>query len=207
MTLSKPIIGVMGAIASGKSFVSSIFKEFGFAVIDADQIVKELYSDRRFVENNLVPIFGEKVADDKEGVNRRLISDVVFSNAQKRARLNSVVHPAVAERLEQLLSLYMEDKSVKGIVLDVPLLLEAGLDKKCDFLIFVEADTAICRQRAAQRDGISIKELEKRQNSQIFLDKKKNIANYTINNNTKTSAVRKQVGGVISDIFREFNGK
>ncbi|MFI4913006.1 MAG: dephospho-CoA kinase [Sedimentisphaeraceae bacterium JB056] len=205
--LSRPVIGVMGGICSGKSLVSSIFGEFGFVVIDADKIVSELYNDRQFVERQLVPVFGEKVADENKQVNREFLSDVVFDDKEKLGRLNSIVHPVVLDRIKELLSVYRDSDHVRGVILDVPLLLETGLDKDCDVLLFVETDEALRRQRAMKRSGISQKELEKRQKSQIFLDKKKNIANYTVYNNTETSVLRVQVADVISDINHKFSGE
>ncbi len=198
----KPVIGVMGAIASGKSFVSSIFGEFGFGVIDADAIVGQLYDDMRFVNSKLVPIFGENLFDDAGRVNRKYISGVVFNSKKKLSELNVAVHPAVFEEIKRLLSVYRAQDETKGIVLDVPLLLETGLDKRCDYLVYVESTPQLCAQRIANRSKISQKELKKRQKSQIFLDKKKNIANYIVYNKSETSVIKRQVADVISDIFR-----
>jgi dephospho-CoA kinase len=204
---SKPVVGVMGAIGSGKSMAASMFGEFGFAVIDADRIVSDLYRDEKFINDKLVPLFGEKTLDENGTVNRNYISSVVFEDGGKLEELNNAVHPAVIERIEEMLVNYDKNNQVKGVVLDVPLLLEAGVDKQCDYLVFVEADIEKCIERASKRSGISQKELKKRQNSQIFLDKKKNIANYTLNNNTETFVLKRQVADVISDIFHEFNGE
>jgi dephospho-CoA kinase len=203
----KPVLGVMGAIGSGKSTVASLFAEHGLAVIDADRIVDKLYSDTDFIKSKLVPVFGEKILREDQTVNRRFIADVVFSEADKLKALNQAVHPAVISRIYELMELYDKDNKVKGVVLDVPLLLETSLDKVCDYLIFIESDLDKSLQRASKRSGIAKKELEKRQKSQIFLDKKKNIANYTIYNNTETSAMEGQVADVISDIFHNFYGE
>ncbi len=200
----KPVIGVMGAIASGKSFVSAIFGEFGFGVIDADAIVGQLYNDIEFVNLKLLPIFGEKLFDTAGKVNRNYISDVVFNSKEKLKMLNAAVHPAVISEMRGCLSEFQSRDEFVGIVLDVPLLLEAGLDKWCDFLVYIESTPELCAQRIAKRSKISKKNLEKRQKSQIFLDKKKNIANYILYNNSETSVIKKQVADVISDVFLRF---
>lgn len=203
----KPIIGVMGAIGSGKSFVASLFARHGCAVIDADAIVSKLYSTGEFVNTHLVPIFGEKVIDSDGNVDRKFISGIVFDDAEKLKQLNAAVHPAVIDKMQSQLNEYLAADDVKAVVLDVPLLVETGYHKECDFLVFVECDEKICIERAAKRSKISKKSLEKRQKSQILLDNKRNIANYIVYNNAETSVVEWQVTNVISDIFRSFCGK
>jgi len=171
----KPIIGVLGAIASGKSTVAKVFEEFGFAAIDADKIVERLYSDEQFIRNKIVPLFGDKAVSGDGKVNREAISGVVFEDKAMLKRLNEAVHPEVISKMEKLTADFQRCKEIKGVVWDVPLLVESGLEGRCDYLVFVEAQTDICARRAADRSGISKKEWEKRQNSQILLDKKKNI--------------------------------
>lgn len=200
----KPVIGIMGAIASGKSFVSSVFGEFGMAVIDADAIVRGLYNDKNFVDSRLVPIFGEKIFDSQGNLDRVYISTTVFNDPQKLKELNDAVHPAVGEVMKTQMNQYMQNAGFKGIVLDVPLLLEVGSDKWCDYLVFVDSQSSLCAQRAKKRSKITEKELENRQKSQISLDIKRKIANYIIYNNSDMSVIKRQVNDVISDIFHNF---
>ncbi len=196
----------MGAIASGKSTVAKVFEEFGFAAIDADGIVEQLYCDEKFVREQIVPVFGDQAINIDGTVNRRAISSVVFEDKAMLKRLNEAVHPEVISKMEKLTADFQQCNEIKGIVWDVPLLMESGLQNRCDYLVFIEADEAQCERRAAKRSGISKKEWEKRQNSQILLDKKKNIANYIVCNNGKTYALKEQVADVISDILEKFRG-
>ena len=200
---SKPIIGIMGAIGSGKSTVARLFGEFGFAVIEADKLVDELYHDKNFVRNKLLPIFGKEVIDFSGEVNRKAISNVVFDDAEKLKELNSVVHPDIIARFERETAELRGAEGVRGVVWDVPLLVETGMNSSCDFLVFVQADIDNCVDRVAKRSEISKKEWKKRQNSQILLDKKKKLANYIIYNNADTCALKGQVAEVISGIFHK----
>ena len=204
--ISKPIIGILGAIGSGKSTVARLFGESGFAVIDADKLVDELYHDKEFIRNKLLPIFGEKVIDCCGKVNRKAISDVVFNDSQKLKELNSVVHPSIIAEFERKTIVLKSAEGVRGVVWDVPLLVETGMHNSCDYLIFVEANIENCVDRVVKRSGIQKKEWKKRQNSQILLDKKKKLANYIIYNNADTYALTGQVADVISGIFHNCSG-
>ena len=130
----------------------------------------------------------------------------MFSDKTKLTQLNKLVHDEVISEIRRQRDLYFVDKNIKAIIYDVPLLLETDLESDCNYLVFVECDEQTRSKRFAQRTGLDKKELDKRQKTQILLDKKKNIANYTIINNSldKGSIVR-QVGQILSEIFLEFN--
>ena len=121
----KPIIGILGAIGSGKSTVAAEFTKLGCKVIDADKIVHELF-ERKAVRKQIISLFGQGILDSTGKVDRKKLANIVFTNGDKLSSLNSVVHPLVLARAEQLIEEYNRKPSVKAIVLDMPLLLEVG---------------------------------------------------------------------------------
>jgi dephospho-CoA kinase len=194
----KPIIGIIGGIASGKSTVARELGKRGCAVIDADAIAHEVLQEKP-VRDEIVGWFGPEILDAGGRIDSRKLAEIVFSDEKKLAALNKVVHPRVLERTEELIRKYKECTHTQAIVLDMPLLLEVGWADRCDRLIFVRCD----RQRRAARAGLMDEhEIEIRENFQISLDKKAKLADNTIDNNSDFSALVRQINEIFSDIAR-----
>jgi len=210
----KPVIGILGGIGSGKSTVAAEFAKLGCKVIDADEIAHELLDEPR-VKEKIIGIFGRAILDSEGKIDREKLAEVVFDDARNQKSeagsqksevgslssalclLSSVLHPLVLQRAEELIEKYNRQNQVKAIVLDMPLLVEVGWDKRCDRLIFVD-----CRQKLrldrAKKMGFDKNQVKIRENFQISLDNKANVADNTINNNSDFSALAKQVTDIFS---------
>lgn len=185
----KTIIGILGGIASGKSTVAKELAKRGCAVIDADKIAKQFFRNED-VKKQIRDAFGKEVFDDNGEINKKKLARVVFADAKAVKTINAIIHPRVFEKTEELIEKYQQQPSVKAIVLDMPLLAEVGWDKKCDKLIFVRCDEKI-RLKRAQKEGILREnELKKRENFQISLDKKADIAQYIVENNDLSEMIK-----------------
>ncbi len=223
-TEKKTIIGILGGIGSGKSTVAAEFAKLGCKVIDADEIAHELL-DEPTVKEKVVGLFGRTILDSTEKIDREKLADLVFADADPAAlgskqnpplaglspaalgsnqnsplaRLNRIIHPLVLQRVEKLIEKYNHQNQVKAIVLDMPLLVEVGWDKRCDKLIFVD-----CRQKLrldrAKKMGFDKNQVKIRENFQISLDNKIAIADNTINNNSDFSELAKQVTDIFSNV-------
>jgi len=190
-----PIIGILGGIGSGKSTVAKELGKLGCGVIEADKIAKELLGENE-VKLQLRSLFGDSIFDQKGEVDRKKLSDVVFDDAQLLSKLNSIIHPRVFQRTEQLISDYQSEKTVKAVVLDIPLLAETGWEKRCDKLIFVACDEKIRAKRLQKKGVLSKNELKKRENFQISLDKKEEISDYVVRNETDLLELIEQIGKI-----------
>jgi dephospho-CoA kinase len=195
----KPIIGILGGVASGKSTVAAEFAKLGCAVIDADEIAHELL-DKKTVQDKITALFGKNILNSGGKIDRKKLADIVFTKAEKISLLNNIVHPLVLARIEQLIEQYNRQTQVKAIVLDMPLLLEVGWDKKCDKLIFVDCRQQLRVDRAKKIGIMNENELKIRENFQISLDNKIGIADNMIDNNSGFSALAKQVVDIFSYI-------
>ena len=193
----KKIIGVVGGIGSGKSTVAGVFGENGCAVVDADAIAHEVL-DERDVKEQIRETFGAGVFAEGE-VDRERLADAVFASGDAAERINAIVHPKVLSEIDKLIEIYNRDSNVRAIVLDVPLLVEVGWEKKCDSLIFVEC-TSENRVKRAIKHGLSEENLKKREKFQISLDKKAKLAHYIVHNNSVTKEITNQVTRVLSVI-------
>jgi dephospho-CoA kinase len=197
----KPIIGIVGGIASGKSTVANEFEKLGCAIIRADVIAHELLQER-VVREEIVGLFGPEVLNACGEIDRRKLAQKVFADARKLAALNKVLHPRVLERTEALLAEYQYCAHVKAIVLDMPLLMEVGWADRCDRLIFVKCDRRRRADRARQAGLLDEAEIRIRENFQISLDKKARRADNTIDNNSDFLTLVRQINEIFSDIAR-----
>lgn len=194
-----PVIGIVGSMGSGKSTVARIFGKLGCAVIDADAIAHELL-DTPEVKDIIAREYGDGVFGPDGRIDRKALARVVFGNPDKLARLNSIIHPRALERTEHVVAEVRRENLAKAIVIDAPLLMEAGWHVKCDIIVFVDADRELCIDRVHRRAGLSREQFEAREKSQISLDKKAGLAYYIVNNNSDLSALEGQVGSVFSRI-------
>jgi len=195
-TGKQPIIGILGGIGSGKSTVAAEFAKLGCKVIGADEITHELL-DEPTVKEEVVGLFGRAILDSTEKIDCEKLAEVVFADAEKLSSLNRIIHPLVLQRAEELIEQYNRQNQVKAIVLDMPLLVEVGWDKRCDRLIFVDCEQKLRLDRA-KKMGFDKNQVKIRENFQISLDNKANVADNTINNNSDFSALAKQVTDIFS---------
>jgi len=194
----KPVIGILGGIGSGKSTVAAEFAKLGCKVINADRIAHELL-DEPAVREKVEAIFGQAVLDSSGKIDREKLAEAAFADDQMLALLNSIIHPLVLKRTQELIEKFESQNQVKAIVLDMPLLVEVGWQKRCDKLIFVNCEKKLRLQRA-KKMGFDKNQVKIRENFQISLDNKASLADNIIENNSDFSAIVRQVTGIFSYI-------
>jgi dephospho-CoA kinase len=194
----KPVIGILGGIGSGKSTVAAEFAKLGCKVIDADRIAHELL-DEPTVKDRITNLFGRAVINSSGKIDREKLASVAFADVQMLEALNKIIHPYVLKQTQELIEKFNCQNQVKAIVLDMPLLVEVGWHKKCDKLIFVNSEKKLRLQRA-KKMGFNENQVKIRENFQISLDNKANLADNTIENNSDFSAIAKQVTDIFSYI-------
>ena len=195
----KPIIGILGGIASGKSTVAAQFAKLGCKVIDADKIAHELL-DKEHVKRKVVQLFGPDILNAAGKIDHNRLADIVFSDQARLSSLNNIIHPPVLKQTEQLIKQYNKQRQVKAIVLDMPLLVELGWAKKCDKLIFVDSKRPTRLKRAKKIGIFNENQLKIRENFQISLDNKAALSDNTIDNNSDFLAIARQVKDIFSYI-------
>jgi dephospho-CoA kinase len=197
----KPIIGILGGICSGKSTVATEFAKFGCAVIDADKMAKELL-EKSVIQSKIVRLFGKEILDSAGKISRRKLAKIVFSDPSQLSALTDIIHPPVLKKTNTFIKKYMMDATISAIVLDMPLLAEVGWEKHCDTLIFVVCDPKIRLKRAKTRGMKDENELKVRENFQISLDKKQQMSDYSIYNNSDLSELAQQIGSIFKCIMK-----
>lgn len=180
------IVGLTGGVASGKSLVSKELKRLGAHIIDADVIAREVVRPGEDAYNEIVREFGPSVLNGDGTIDRKKLGSIVFSDEEKRKRLNAITHPRIRQRIhDEIDGVEKKDRGAL-IVLDIALLIEGGLYnnyRKLDSVIVVYADEAAQIERLKGRDSLTEEEARKRVAAQMPLKEKLKYADYTINNN------------------------
>jgi dephospho-CoA kinase len=175
-------IGLTGGIASGKSTVSSMFREMGIPVVDADVIARLVVEPGQETYNEIVQSFGEGILYQDRTINREALGSIVFHNDDKRKVLNNIVHPAVRKRMLEEKEQFITS-GCSAVVLDIPLLFESGLSYMVDKTIVVYVNYENQLNRLMNRNQLSKTEALTRMQSQMPLEEKKALADEVIDNN------------------------
>ena len=173
-------VGILGSVGSGKSFVANIFKELGFNIFSADQVVSQIYERNKNINNKISIFFKLKLNRGK--INKNELRDTLKKNPKKFKYLNKIIHPIVRKKLILFLSKY---KKTKLVVLDIPLLIENKMFNFVDIFIFVKTKPNIFKIRIKKRKNLDKQFLKLLENQQADEKIKKGYADFTVDNSTK----------------------
>ena len=176
------IIGLTGGIASGKSTMAKFFRDKGAAVLNVDAIAHHLSKPRRILYKIYVQHFGEAILQPDGNLDRRAIGRKVFADKNERQWLNEHTHPILEHVMRQQIAC-MQRKNFPVIILDVPLLFEAGWDKMTEENCLVFVDEAVQLERLMRRNGYTEAEAQGRIAAPMPLTEKKQRADTFIDNN------------------------
>ncbi|NKE06295.1 MULTISPECIES: dephospho-CoA kinase [Mesobacillus] len=192
------VIGLTGGIASGKSTISAMFTEMGITVIDADIEARLAVEPGEKAYNDIVSHFGDEILEEDRTINRTKLGEIIFNNEEKRMLLNSIVHPAVRERMAQKRE-KAEAADEKAVVLDIPLLFESKLTRLVEKIIVVFVDEQTQLERLMKRNGFSEEEAYSRINSQMPLKDKIDLADAVVDNSGSIEESKQQLMNILSE--------
>lgn len=193
------LIGLTGGIASGKSTVATILKQLGAAVINADELSREVVQPGKGAWKEIVETFGANVLQSDKTLDRKKLRTVVFDNPDARKKLEAIIHPKVrALAEEKIRELAAAGRSI--IVYEVPLLFEGQLHHWLRPVILVACDINTQRQRLRDRDQLTNTEAQQHIDAQMSLEEKRKLADYVIENNGNIEELEQQVKSVLENI-------
>lgn len=192
------ILGLAGGIGSGKSAVAALLGELGFVVSDSDAGARAVL-EKPEVVRELAAAFGRGVLDGDGRPDRRAIADAVFGDAAKRRTLEGIVHPRLHEERALLIEA-ARAKGTAGVVIDAPLLFEAGVDGECDAVIFVDTPRELRLRRVTQGRGWAEDELARREAAQMPLSEKRARCQAVVANDDDHDALRARVRAAVAAI-------
>jgi dephospho-CoA kinase len=193
------LIGLTGGIASGKSTVATILKQLGAAVINADELSREVVQPGKGAWKEIVETFGANVLQSDKTLDRKKLRTMVFDNPEARKQLEAIIHPKVrALAEEKIRELAAAGRSI--IVYEVPLLFEGQLHHWLRPVILVACDINTQRQRLRDRDQLTNTEAQQHIDAQMSLEEKRKLADYVIENNGNIEELEQQVKSVLESI-------
>lgn len=195
-------VGLTGSIAVGKSFVVSVLAELGAVVFDADKIAHSVMEPGRTAYADLVTEFGEGILGPDGVIDRLKLGPIVFADADRRRRLNEIVHPRVIEEQNRLLAA-AEAHQPDGIcIVDAALMIESGGYKRFDKLIVVHCDRETQVARLMARNQITREDAERRISAQMPSEEKRRYADYEIDTSGTFEETRQRVIAVYQQLLQ-----
>jgi len=187
------VIGLTGGIGSGKSTVSRMLRGLGAKIIDADQVAREVVEKGKPALNEIAEEFGKETLLEDGTLDRKKLGSIIFSDKEKRFRLNEITHPKIVQEINKLIVKYRSENHCDLVVLDCALLFEMNLDDMVEesWLVSLDKDTQL--KRIMSRDELSEEDALKRINAQMSLGEKAERATRVIDNSSVVNETHKQV--------------
>lgn len=197
------IVGLTGGIATGKSTVSSrLAHKHGYTIVDADLIAKQVVYPGKKAYNDIVGTFSDVagLVNEDGTLNRAVLGQAVFGNKTRLSQLNKIVHPAVRREIfTQIFQAYIKFKPL--VILDVPLLFEAGLDRVCGLTVTVSSSKELQIERLRLRNPeLSLEDADKRINSQMSSEERNYRADLVIDNSKDLPALYLSIDSIAREI-------
>ncbi len=182
-------IALTGGIASGKSTVAQLFAELGVPIVDMDVIARELIAPGSALLAQVIERFGTSVRSADGSLDRRALREVIFRDANARAGLESILHPAIRARAAEL------ETAARGpyVITVVPLLAETKRAGDYDRVLLVDSEERLQRERLAERDRSSAATIEAALSAQATRGARQALADDTLLNDGALAALRPRV--------------
>ena len=190
------VIGLTGGIASGKSTVTQLLREQQITVLDADAIAWQLAQPDEALWQAYTERYGDRVLLPDRQLNRQAVADIVFAQPEEKQWMDGMAHPIIRDEIKKQLSAAAQ-AGERLLVLDVPLLYEAGWDDMVDqvWLVYVNRDVQL--QRLMARNGYNLQEAQLRINAQMPMEEKRKRAQVVIDNNGTRQELETMVMGLL----------
>lgn len=194
------VLGLLGGIASGKTHVARTLATLTpVRIVDADSLAHEAL-DQCARDGRLAAHMGPEYVTEEGTADRGALAAEVFANPARLRRLERLVHPMVMAAIRHAIQNHRRGEGPPVLVLDVPLLIEVGLDRRCDALWFVQVPETLRLERAQRLRGLSAEEVARRERAQSPLRRKRARADCIIHNDVTEAALREQLRGCLDSV-------
>ena len=186
------ILGLTGSIATGKSTVAKLFLSAGIPVVDADLGARAVVLPGAPGLADIIEHFGEAYLLSDGTLDRKRLGALIFSDREKRKELDVLLKERINDWIQAEKERYISEGH-KLIVLDIPLLYEGGYEDSCDAVMVVYVPEELQVQRLMSRNHLDADEAARRMQSQLSIEKKKELADFVIDTSGTIEETKKQV--------------
>lgn len=197
--LEKILVGLTGNIASGKSEAAKKFEDLGAYVIDADRVGHEAYEKSLSLRYRLAKEFGISVLKWDLSVDRKKLGSIIFSDPEKRKRLNEIAWPYIAKGVAAKVA----GTEGKIVIIEAALIFEAGWDKFLNYTVCITCKDSLRKERLIEKRNLSGKEAEERIKAQMGQYEKALKSDYTIENESGLD----QLSARVLDVWHDLQAK
>lgn len=169
-----------------------MLSEKGLPIVDADLIARQVVEPGTAVMQQIEEAFGKDVIHPDGTLNREQLGAIIFDNAEKRDRLNNIMHPAIRAEMLRQKEAYIK-AGEKTVIMDIPLLFESNLQSYVEKIIVVAVTPPVQKERLMKRNGLTDEEATARISSQIPVAEKVEVADAVIDNDGTIEETRKQL--------------
>jgi dephospho-CoA kinase len=194
----KRVVGLIGGIGSGKSLVAEELAHHGGYVISGDQLGHEALRQVD-IRTRVVERWGRGILDADGNVNRRRLGEKVFADREERKALEALSFPYIERRIREEIGAARRNPNVAFIVLDAAVMLEAGWNKYCDVLVYVDTPRPLRLERLTAR-GLSEKEVTARESAQWPESDKAKHARIVVNNSGPCEQLARQIQELVKNL-------
>lgn len=194
------VIGLTGGTGSGKSVVSKSLAAAGAVIVDADKIAHEIILKGEPAYMEIIEYYGTGILDDEKNIIRKKLGEIVFNDKEKLAFLNQCTHKYITAEVKRQIAAAKEEGKAAAIIVDAPLLLEAGLEKFCDLVWVVYAEPEVRAQRVMARDGITYELAKARIANQKSWEEYKQAADAVIDNSKDLEHLEGQLAEILKTL-------
>jgi len=182
-------VGLTGGIASGKSSVAKILSQFGIETISADEIARDIMQKGSPILKQACQLFGNTILSSNGDLKRDTLREIIFNDQNARKQLNSITHPAIRQ------SLVKSANAANGpyVILEIPLLIESGLQSLVDRVLVVNIDKDTQVQRITERDKCSVSQAKNILKVQSSENERRRYADDLLNNTGGLEKLHHQV--------------
>lgn len=192
-------VGLTGGIGSGKSTVARMLGGAGFAVVDADQVARDIMEPGSPVLEEVAAAFGADLIGDDGALDRGELARRAFATTEDTQRLNAITHPAIRAETERRFAA-AEEAGEQAVIYDMPLLVDLGLNQDMDLTVVVDVDKEERIRRLVDKRGLDEADARARMAQQIDDATRLAAADVVIDNNGPLDALEPQVAALIKKI-------
>ena len=193
------LVGLTGGIASGKSTVAKILQSLGAAIVNADDLAREVVEPGHEAWKGIVAAFGADILQSDQTLDRQKLRTLIFNQPEARKRLESIIHPRVRALAEERIRQYAA-AGYPVVIYEVPLLFEGNLQEWLRPVILVACDVETQTARLQNRDHLTAADAEKHIAAQMSLKDKRRLADYVIENNGSLEDLERQTRQILEEL-------